>query len=78
MKRRPKGTKYQNLYRRRGGVIYYEKVVGTRPEGRSNRVKLSTNTDNWDEAAKLREAIEDELRKPAKLPFCPRLVTVPT
>lgn len=48
MKARPKGLKYRNLYAR-GGVIYYESERG------GERVKFSTQTADWDEAAATRD-----------------------
>ena len=48
MKRKPSGQKYRNLYAR-SGVIYYERRAGGR------RIKLSTKTDDWNEAAAFRD-----------------------
>lgn len=44
MRRKPRGTKYRNLHAR-NGRIYYERVTPDR------RIKISTKTDDWDEAA---------------------------
>lgn len=48
MRTKPKGLKYRNLYAR-GGVIYYESERG------GERVKFSTQTADWDEAAATRD-----------------------
>ena len=47
MRRKPPGPKYQNLTAR-GGVIYYERVVGAR------RIRFSCETDDWNVAAAVR------------------------
>ncbi len=53
MRKRPKGAKYRNLTAR-SGVIYYERVVGKK------RIKLSTKTDDWNEAAAVRDLYEQK------------------
>ena len=40
MRKKPKGRKYRNLYKR-GNVIYYER------EWKKNRTKQSTDTSDW-------------------------------
>ena len=52
MKSKPKGLKYRNLYAR-AGVIYYERVAHGR------RIRISTKTNSWDEAASFRDLYED-------------------
>ena len=54
MTKRPKSRKYRNLYRRDGGVIYYERVVSGR------RIRLSCETTDWDEAASVRDLYEQK------------------
>ena len=63
MKRKPKGLKYRNLFAR-GDVIYYRRLVGKR------RIKLSTKTSNWEEAAAFRDLYERE-KGIGRLPFLP-------
>jgi integrase len=53
MRRKPAGVKYRNLHARRGGVIYYERVVNGR------RIKFSTKSTNWTEAAAFRDLYEE-------------------
>jgi len=55
LRQKPKGSKYRNLYARRG-VIYYERVVGER------RIKLSAKTSDWDIAASFRDLLEKKMR----------------
>jgi integrase len=56
MKAKPKGAKYRNLSPR-GSVIYYERVVPTRSGGK-RRIKVSTQTADWQEAATWRDRFE--------------------
>ena len=51
MKRKPSGSKYRNLIVR-GGVIYYKRVVS------GKRIRFSCETDDWDEAARVRDLYE--------------------
>ena len=51
MRKKPRGTKYRNLYRR-GRVVYYDRVVD------GSRHRFSTKTDDWDEAAAVRDHYE--------------------
>ncbi len=51
MKSKPKGAKYRNLTAR-SGVIYYERKV----DGR--RIRFSTTTADWNEAASVRDLYE--------------------
>lgn len=51
MKRKPSGPKYHNLFAR-GAVIYYQRRVGGR------HLKISTKTDDWNEAAAFRDLYE--------------------
>jgi len=48
---KPKGSKYRNLYAR-GGVIYYERLVGNR------RIRRSAKTSDWEIAASFRDLYE--------------------
>ena len=66
MKAKPRGQKYRNLVAR-GGVVYYERVVA----GRRNR--FSTETDDWDVAASVRDLYETR-RGVGKLPHLVREV----
>lgn len=52
MKRKPKGPKYRSLSVR-GGVIYYERVW------KGRRFCVSTKTDDWNEAAAVRDLYEE-------------------
>ncbi len=54
MRVKPKGRKCRNLFARRG-VIYYESLR----DGR--RIKLSTKTDDWTEAAAFRDLYESRM-----------------
>ena len=54
MRAKPKGKKYRNLYAR-GAVIHYE----SNQKGR--RIRFSTKTDSWSEAAAVRDLYEQEL-----------------
>jgi len=56
--RKPKGAKYQNLVLR-DGVIYYRRVVD------GKRVRFSTQTADWNEAAAVRDHFEEERKKRA-------------
>jgi integrase len=51
MKRKPSGPKYRNLTVR-GGIIYYQRVVG------GKRIRFSCETGEWDEAARVRDLYE--------------------
>ena len=51
MRRRPRGPRYRNLLPR-GSVLYYERVV------RGRRIRISTKTSDWDEAAAFRDLYE--------------------
>jgi integrase len=51
MKAKPRGRRHRNLYVR-GGVICYERLV----DGR--RIRFSTRTADWDEAASVRDLYE--------------------
>jgi hypothetical protein len=51
MKSKPKGAKYRNLTAR-SGVIYYQREVGGR------RIRFSTATTDWDQAAAVRDLYE--------------------
>ena len=62
MRKRPKGRKYRNLTAR-GGVIYYQRVVDQR------RVRVSTKTDDWDEAAAVRDLYEERKGIGSNVPF---------
>src|SRR5262245_53709055 len=53
MTKKPKGRKYHHLFAR-GDVIYYERIAT------GKRVKLSTKTANWDEAASFRDLYEEK------------------
>ena len=53
MRKKPKGTKYRNLFRR-GETIYYQRVVGGR------RVRISTKESDWDFAAAVRDLYEQQ------------------
>jgi integrase len=53
MKKRPAGRKFRNLYAR-GGAIYFERVIGDR------RIRFSTKTSNWEEAAATRDEYEQK------------------
>jgi len=55
MRKRPKGSRYRNLTTR-GGVIYYQKRVD------GQRVRFSTETSDWDEAAAVRDEYEQAKR----------------
>lgn len=48
MKAKPKGAKYRNLHAR-GAVIYFERILD------GARVRFSTKTSDWDEAAAVRD-----------------------
>lgn len=62
MKSKPNGAKYRNLYAR-AGVIYYERVANGR------RIKLSTKTGDWGEAAAFRDLYEERKRIGSPVPF---------
>jgi len=51
MKKKPSGPRYRNLFAR-GGVIYYRRKIGGR------RLKVSTATSDWSEAAAFRDLYE--------------------
>ncbi len=51
MRKRPKSARYRNLLAR-GSVIYFERVV------RGRRIRISTKTSDWDEAAGFRDLYE--------------------
>jgi integrase len=51
MRRKPKGSRYRNLYTR-SDVIYYERVLS------GKKIKLSTKTNDWDTAAEFRDRYE--------------------
>ena len=55
MRKKPKGRKYRNLYKR-GNVIYYER------EWKKNRTKQSTDTSDWEIAVAFRDEFERFLR----------------
>ncbi len=61
MTKRPKGRKYRNLTAR-GGVIYYERLVTGR------RIRISTKTADWDEAASFRDLYE-QTKRIGSVPF---------
>ena len=52
MRKKPNGRKYRNLVSR-GAVIYYERVT----DGR--RIRFSTETSDWDQAAAVRDLYEE-------------------
>ena len=52
MKNKPPGPRYRNLYVR-SGVIYYQRRISGR------KVRFSTKTDSWEEAAAVRDVYED-------------------
>ena len=52
MTKRPKAPKYRNLHAYRGAIIY-ERLVNGR------RFRANTRTNDWSEAARLRELYED-------------------
>lgn len=62
---RPKGAKYRNLYAGAGGVVWYERRIGTRVvDGKrvgGNRLRESTETTDWDEAVAFRVEFERRL-----------------
>lgn len=68
MKSKAKGPKYRNLFARRG-VIYYERELHGR------RIKLSTKTASWEDAAAFRDLYE-QAKGIGRLPFLP--ADVPT
>src|SRR5262245_59994991 len=55
LKAKPKGRKYRNLHAR-GGVIYYEKLVG------GQRIRISAKTSSWEDAAAFRDIYEEHKR----------------
>ena len=55
MRKKPRGRKYRNLFAR-GEAIYYERVV------KGVRRKVSAKTSDWDEAAAVRDLLEERLR----------------
>ncbi len=50
--KKPKGRKYRNLVLR-GDVVYYERVV------KGERIRVSTRTSDWAEAAAVRDEYEE-------------------
>ena len=60
-RKRPKGARYRNLYLR-GAAIYYERRVGDR------RIKVSTKTSDWAEAAAVRDELERRKNLSGALP----------
>ena len=63
MKPKPKGPKYRNLFAR-AGVIYYESAA------RGRRVKISTKTSSWEDAAAFRDLYE-QAKGASRVPFLP-------
>src|SRR5262245_24562518 len=61
MTKRPKGRKYRNLTAR-GGAIYYERLV------RGRRIRISTKTSDWEEAASFRDLYE-QTKRIGSVPF---------
>jgi hypothetical protein len=62
--KRPKGEKYRGLSRRDGGVIYFE-----RKRRGMKRVRISTGTSDWIEAAAFRDVwLERHERRPGVVP----------
>ncbi len=61
MKAKPKGPKYRNLFSR-AGVIYYERAA------RGRRVKISTKTSSWEDAAAFRDLYE-QAKGIGRVPF---------
>ena len=51
MRKKPKGGRYRNLYPR-GEVIFYGRVVS------GKRIRVSTGTSDWQEAARWRDDYE--------------------
>ena len=51
MRSKPKGPKYRNLYAS-GSRIYYERLID------GKRFRMSTRTDDWDQAASVRDTYE--------------------
>ncbi len=51
VRRKPVGAKYRNLFRRNGVIYYQRRIAG-------KRIKLSTKTDDWTEAAAFRDLYE--------------------
>lgn len=50
-----RSPKYRNLYRDKSGIIYYERVAN------GVRVRRSTESRSWDDAAAVRDAIEETI-----------------
>jgi hypothetical protein len=61
VKRRPHSPRYRNLTAR-GGVVYYERLVGGR------RRRFSCHTDDWDTAVAVRDLYEERMGI-GKVPF---------
>jgi len=62
VRKKPKGRKYRNLFAR-GAAIYYERVV------KGRRLRFSTKTSDWDEAAAVRDLWEETTRIGTAVPF---------
>jgi integrase len=61
--RKPKGAKYRNLFARgKKGIIYYERLVD------GQRIRRSTKTNLWEEAASFRDLFEAE-KKIGRVPY---------